>query len=288
MEILTNIIVEYLKHNKRLCVPKLGTFIVKQSSGDIIFSDLMRNDDGVLRSLLMASGVKELEASGIIDRYVFEVRHAISSEGRMVIDGFGEFSADRNNTITFVAKHTVTPRPQPVATESPKPKSPKPKSPKQGYKGRVKPPVEILEERKVPKLSDRQDLQAKRGMKQGTKSQRIEEEENITLGKPDAYLRGLKYDSKKNKKREESGHSDRAANPRIKWVIIGLIVAIAAVAVALLWPKSEGTTSQPTASTSTIEVRDTSTIESALLIDSLEMGSQEITNTATLETNNAE
>ena len=283
MEILTNIIVEYLKHNKRLCVPKLGTFIVKQSSGDIIFSDLMRNDDGVLRSLLMASGVKELEASGIIDRYVFEVRHAISSEGRMVIDGFGEFSADRNNTITFVAKHTVAPRPQPVATESPKPKSPK-----QGYKGRVKPPVEILDERKVPKLSDRQDLQAKRGMKQGTKSQRIEEEENITLGKPDAYLRGLKYDSKKNKKREESGHSDRAANPRIKWIIIGLIVAIAAVAVALLWPKSEGTTPRPTASTSTIEVRDTSTIESALLIDSLEMGSQEITNTATLETNNAE
>lgn len=288
MEILTNIIIEYLKHNKRLCVPKLGTFIVKQSSGDIIFSDLMRNDDGVLRSLLMASGVKELEASGIIDRYVFEVRHAISSEGRMVIDGFGEFSADRNNTITFVAKLTVTPRPQPIATESPKPKNPKPKSPKQGYKGRVKPPVEILDERKVPKLSDRQDLQAKRGMKQGTKSQRIEEEENITLGKPDAYLRGLKYDSKKNKKREESGHSDRAANPRIKWIIIGLIVAVAAVAVALIWPKSEGTTPQPTASTSTIEVRDTSTIESALLTDSLEMGSQEITNTATLETNNAE
>ncbi len=256
-------------------MPKLGTFIVKQSSGDIIFSDLMRNDDGVLRSLLMASGVKELEASGIIDRYVFEVRHAVSSEGRMVIDGFGEFSADRNNTITFVAKLMVTPRPQPAVVNKPKPKGPK-----QGYKGRVKPPVEILDERKVPKLSDRQDLQAKRGMKHGTKSQRIEEEENITLGKPDAYLRGLKYDSKKNKKREESGHSDRAANPRIKWIIIGLIVAIAAIAVALLWPKSEGTTPQPTASTSTIE--------SALLIDSLEMGSQEITNTATLETNNAE
>lgn len=263
-------------------MPKLGTFIVKQSSGDIIFSDLMRNDDGVLRSLLMASGVKELEASGIIDRYVFEVRHAISSEGRMVIDGFGEFSADRNNTITFVAKLMVTPRPQPTVVNKPKPKGPK-----QGYKGRVKPPVEILDERKVPKLSDRQDLQAKRGMKHGTKSQRIEEE-NITLGKPDAYLRGLKYDSKKNKKREESGHSDRAANPRIKWIIIGLIVAIVAVAVALLWPKSEGTTPQPTVSTSTIEVRDTSTIESALLIDSLEMGSQEITNTTTLETNNAE
>ena len=54
MELLTNIIVEYLKHNKRLVVPRLGAFIVKQSNGVIVFSELMRNDDGVLHSLLTA------------------------------------------------------------------------------------------------------------------------------------------------------------------------------------------------------------------------------------------
>ena len=63
MELLVNIIIEYLRHNKRLVVPKLGAFIVKQGGDNIVFSELMRTDDGVLRSLLMAYGMKELEAS---------------------------------------------------------------------------------------------------------------------------------------------------------------------------------------------------------------------------------
>ena len=53
MKLITNILSEYLKHNKRLVVPKLGAFIVKQPSGVIRFTELIRNDDGILRSLLM-------------------------------------------------------------------------------------------------------------------------------------------------------------------------------------------------------------------------------------------
>ena len=108
VEIITNIIVEYLKHNKRLCVPKLGTFIVKQSSGSIVFSDLMRGDDGVLRSLLVAYGMGELEATGKIDRFVFEIRHAIGQNESFILEGLGEFRAGDNNTITFI--HKLEPR----------------------------------------------------------------------------------------------------------------------------------------------------------------------------------
>ena len=49
MKLITNILIEYLKHNRRLVVPKLGAFIVKQPSGVIRFSELIRTDDGVLR-----------------------------------------------------------------------------------------------------------------------------------------------------------------------------------------------------------------------------------------------
>ena len=183
MEFITNIIIEYLKRNKRLCVPKLGTFIVKQSSGTIIFSDLMRSDDGVLRSLLMDAGKRELEATGLIDRFVFEVRHAITTEGRMKIEGFGEFTADRNNTISFTAAPL-----------------------KRVFGGNVKPPVEVIKKRipqKRVQTPHRPPYSATATPVKRTAKRHVEsQEEGITLGKPDPYLRGLKYDSRKNKKRE--------------------------------------------------------------------------------------
>ena len=172
-------------------MPKLGTFIVKQSSGAIVFSDLMRNDDGVLRSLLLAYGVKELEANGMIDRFVFEIRHAITTEGKITIEHLGEFSANLNNTITFS---------QPQR--------------QQKFGGNIKPPVEVLEQQKkrhgyrpTPTPTAQQEV------KRQTKTRRAEtrESDNVTLGKPDAYLRGLKYDNDKNKKREESSSSSRRA-----------------------------------------------------------------------------
>lgn len=44
-----------------------------------------------------------------------------------------------------------------------------------------------------------------------TKSSR-EEEDLLTLGKPDAYLRGLKYDKNKNKKRSEERSEAKRSN----------------------------------------------------------------------------
>lgn len=235
MELITNIIIEYLKHNKRLCVPKLGTFIVKQSSGAIIFSDLMRNDDGVLRSLLLAYGVKELEANGMIDRYVFEIRHAITTQGKMTIESLGEFSANVNNTITFT---------QPQR--------------QQKFGGNIKPPVEVLEQQKKRHgYRPTPTPKAQQEVKRHTKSRRAElsESDNVTLGKPDAYLRGLKYDNSKNKKREESSHSNSRANTN-RWIIIILCFIIIGGAAALFWLEK-----QPSAPAVTSLAVETTTID---------------------------
>lgn len=212
MEIITNIIAGYLKHNKRLCVPKLGTFIVKQSSGEIIFSDLMRNDDGVLRALLTSAGINELAANGMIDRFVFEVRHGVSTNGKMAIESLGEFSADKNNTITFTASTS-----------------------KQSIGGNIKPPVEILQKIKPQRQPVRPNV------KRTVTQQQSREQESLTLGKPDAYLRGLKYDSNKNKKREEGGMSSRRSyrGGGRRWIVLLLFIAIVASAVALLWPRQK-------------------------------------------------
>lgn len=250
MEILTNIIVEYLKHNKRLCVPKLGTFIVKQSSGAIIFSDLMRGDDGVLRSLLIDAGMRELEANGAIDRFVFEVRHAITVSGKMKIEGLGEFSADINNTISF------TPAPR-----------------QKIFGGNIKPPVEVIQERIPPREAkpQRRVVQptAESPAKRTSKRKQQTEDDGLTLGKPDAYLRGLKYDSRKNKKREESGHGKRVHGGGRGWIVVMLFIAILAGGAYLLWPRQMSIVVTPHPDTVTIIESDSTVVDTLPAIDSL-------------------
>ena len=268
MEIITNIIVEYLKHNKRLCVPKLGTFIVKQSSGAVIFSDLMRNDDGVLRSLLMETGKRELEAAGMIDRFVFEVRHAINLEGRMKIEGFGEFAADRNNTITF----TAVPR-------------------QKIYGGNIKPPVEIIKNRIPPKetLLQRRVVQptaTATPVKRTSKRKQKPEDDGLTLGKPDAYLRGLKYDSNKNKKREEGGMSGRRSygGGGRRLLAILIFLAIVSGVVVILWPRKKEAVHNAEVETATTVECDSTMMDSLPAIDSLnlvDIGGTPPTTTAT-------
>ena len=50
------LIAEFLRTHKRLVVPQLGAFIVKAPGGEILFSELFKRDDGVLRGLLTAAG----------------------------------------------------------------------------------------------------------------------------------------------------------------------------------------------------------------------------------------
>lgn len=98
---LTDIISRYLTAHKRLVVPQLGAFIVKEADHTVLFSELLRRDDGVLRQLLCDAGMAELEAAGEIDRFVFEVRHAVERGGTYRMRGFGEMSPGPNGTIAF-------------------------------------------------------------------------------------------------------------------------------------------------------------------------------------------
>lgn len=214
MELITNILVEYLKYNKRIVVPKLGAFIVKQPSGIIRFTDLMRNDDGVLRSLLIAYGMSELEAIGKIDRFVFEVHHAISHGDKYVITGLGEFSAAENNTIVFNHKR----EPKIIG-------------------GNVKPPIETLNIEKIKwgllTNSIRMSEGATKPHKTKTKSKQAESSP-ISSNKPDYYLRGLNYDDRK-KKRSEERSDKRHAPQRKSPLLLLLILIVVAGGIYALW-----------------------------------------------------
>ena len=113
---LVQTISQYLGSHKRLVVPQLGTFIVKEPGVSIVFSELLKRDDGVLRGLLREAGVGELEAAGEIDRFVFEVRHAVEHGLVCPLPGLGEMKGGANGTIAF----TYDPRPAvPAAATEP-------------------------------------------------------------------------------------------------------------------------------------------------------------------------
>ena len=107
---MTGIITNYLTQHRRLVVPQLGTFIVKVPEGGVVFSELLRRDDGILRGLLVQQGgMNDLEAAGAIDRFVFEVRHALEHEGAYAIEGFGRLTLSPGGAIVFHGHHPLPP-----------------------------------------------------------------------------------------------------------------------------------------------------------------------------------
>ena len=108
---IVEIISKYLAENKRLVVPNFGAFIVKQAGESILFSNLMKTDDGVLRGLIMAEGVSELEAAGAIGRFVFEVNYRLENDGVCLLGGFGELRSGANSTIGFKYDPSVVAEP---------------------------------------------------------------------------------------------------------------------------------------------------------------------------------
>lgn len=115
------LIADFLRTHKRLVVPHLGAFIAKTPGGEVVFSELLRRDDGVLRGLLTAAGASEIEAAGAIDRLIFDLRHAVRHGGEYTVEGVGVFSAGANGALAFVhePQADVAATPAPAQTAAP-------------------------------------------------------------------------------------------------------------------------------------------------------------------------
>lgn len=80
---------------------------MKVPGESVLFSNLIKNDDGVLRSLLAANGYSDMEAAAAIDRFVFEVRIRLQNNGICRLGGFGELRSGANETLSFTYTPTV-------------------------------------------------------------------------------------------------------------------------------------------------------------------------------------
>ena len=88
MGIVEEVLVAHLRSNRRLVIPTFGAFMVKES-GEVVFSELLRTDDGILSSLLQEKGLNELERAVVTDRFIFKVRHELEQYGYCCLDEIG-------------------------------------------------------------------------------------------------------------------------------------------------------------------------------------------------------
>lgn len=197
---LIEVIKNYLSEHRRLVVPQLGAFVVKVPEGDVVFSELLKRDDGVLRGLLVSQGgMSELEAAGAIDRFVFEVRHALEKDGVYRLEGFGRMTLSPGGAIAFHGD----PRP-------------------------VMPAVAEPEEHKEP-VQERVPV-AKRSTKPA--AQGVEPRVSASLQRnPESYVKGLQYGKPL---KNTDGYTYVGSKPRRridKFLVIAIVVAVLAISV---------------------------------------------------------
>lgn len=107
--VLATIISKYLQENRRLVIPQLGAFLVKEPGHTVLFSQLLTKDDGVLQNLLVESGMSDVEASGAISRLLFDIRFVSENGGEYWITGVGHFSKGENGALRFEFDPATTP-----------------------------------------------------------------------------------------------------------------------------------------------------------------------------------
>lgn len=197
---LIGIITQYLAEHKRLVVPQLGAFIVKTPGESVLFSELLRRDDGVLRGLLVARGMSDLEAAGVIDRFVFEVRHAAQTGESYDLPGLGRMQGRPDGTLAFV----YTPGKAPAAAAAS--------------------PSEAVERGVSPRPSG----PARASVRESQPAGRTEElPKKIT---PDPSLKGLRY-GKPRKNTDAFTFVEKREGRRIdKFVVVAIVAVLAAVA----------------------------------------------------------
>lgn len=205
-------------------MPQLGTFVVKVPEGGVVFSELLKRDDGILRGLLVQQGgMNDLEAAGAIDRFVFEVRHALEHEGAYAIEGFGRLTLSPGGAIVFQAVlATPVAAAGPVVGES---------APEEGNKissaAALHPAsVAASAESVAPRVRSRSEAKASPVIDGGISEPRISvsakrkpDVKGLQYGKPLKTTEGYTYVGSKPRRRID------------KFMVIAIVVAVLAVGV---------------------------------------------------------
>lgn len=218
-------ITRYLLLNKRLVVPNLGAFVVNPSNGELIFVELLKQDDGVLMRQLMADGLSAVDAMNMIDRFVFEIRHKVESGGTATLNGIGrmslaedglyrfEYDPDAGREIAVPASAVEEPAPieEPVVEPQPEVIA-EPEQPIVEQEPVAEEPQEEIESQPEPEPTPAQPKYER------------------PLMEPESYVKGLRYGKPQRPSKDDIRYVGHSTGRGVdKFVIIAIVAALLAI-----------------------------------------------------------
>ncbi len=247
---LVGIISRYLVDHRRLVIPQLGALLVKEPDHVVLFSELLKKDDGVLEQLLVDQGATTLEAAGAINRFVFEVRHELEKSSECTVEGLGKFFRVSSGAVKFEFRPSAPQEPE--TTDQPEDQladqniepTPCEEVSKEIMDEVVKlkpceeiPQEEILQEEEPKRIEPTQnDIPKNEPRKLPNKKidpfkeQKRSQKHYDNLAQ-DPDLRGLSYS--RPRVVGNNGMSSRPQQRMDKWILIAIVAAVIAVAALL-------------------------------------------------------
>ena len=153
---ISAIIEAYLQRENRLIIPSVGTLLKRKESGEIVFVEMLKKNDGKLVGLVAEQfGVAADEAEAIVEGYSEEIGRQIATSRKFIIDGVGVLLVGANGALDFAfnpfTRTIPAPESEPKSVVA-EPKAPVAEAPKAPAVEEMKTPV--IEDVKAPAVEE--------------------------------------------------------------------------------------------------------------------------------------
>lgn len=99
---ISAIIAQYIKSETRLIIPEVGTLIRRKESGEIVFMEMLKKNDGTLVGLVVnILDVSPSKATEIVNRYIRTVKSQLATSKKFILDGVGVLLARPDGSVDF-------------------------------------------------------------------------------------------------------------------------------------------------------------------------------------------
>lgn len=264
---ISAIIAQHITNSSRLIIPEIGTLIRRKESGEIVFMEMLKKNDGVLTGLVVNTlDVSPSKAADLVARYTATIKQQLTTNKKFILDGVGVLLARQDgstdfsfnpyaqsipepysNGVDMLSKEELTPaRPAaPAEQAAPQPKEepvvekepvvvleeePAPKvvvAPKPATKSEPKSPVRPQDEIVAPQPAPRKEQPAPRKEQPATQLPKKTEKSDYEVD----FDEEERFTSAPRKSRIRAHHSRRRISPLTLLALVAILMAL----LSLIW-----------------------------------------------------
>ena len=115
---LSENIEKYINSETRLIIPEVGTLLRRKESGEVVFTEMLRKNDGVLVGLVVnGMDVSPSRANEIVGGYVEMIKQELATRKKFILDGVGVLLRRADGGVDFSFNPFAQSIPEPDADE---------------------------------------------------------------------------------------------------------------------------------------------------------------------------